>query len=219
MIVAHQSMGMNSMKARKVIKQVSSNDSDIHLEASQSHWTSLKVLSTISQSLAEQLRPTLSYKYLKNSYFLVRAHFSQLIPFYVTRVAAGPPSNVEDYDYIEHLDLNEHLTGNSKDIFCIRVEGESMIGAGICDNDILVVDRSVEPTDGKIVIASLNSELTVKRLKRVGDQITLMPANIGYSPIIVTEDIDFKIWGVVVHVIHSLVTEEKKRSLENTAIE
>lgn len=172
------------------------------------------MLSTISQVLAEKLRPTLSYKHLQDSYFLIKARCARLLPFYVTRVAAGTPFNGEHYDYIEHLDLNEHLTGNSDNIFCIRVEGESMIGAGICDNDILVVDRSIEPTDGKIVIASLNSELTVKRLKRTGDQIILMPANPTYSPIIVTKDIDFKIWGVVVHIIHSLLTEEKNEPLE-----
>jgi DNA polymerase V len=176
------------------------------------------MLSTISQSHAEQLRPTLSYRHLKNSYFLIRANFSRVIPFYATRVAAGTPFNGEDYDYIEHLDLNEHLTGNSNNIFCIRVQGESMIDAGICDNDILVVDRSMEPTDEKIVIASLNSELTVKRLKRVGDQIILMPANPAYSPIVVTADIDLKIWGVVIHVIHSLLTEEKT-SIEEITID
>jgi len=69
-------------------------------------------------------------------------------------------------DYIEQtLDLNQYLAGNSKTIFCVHVEGDSMIEADIHDNDILVVDRSIEPTDGKIVIACVNSELTVKRLK------------------------------------------------------
>ncbi|HEV2524578.1 MAG TPA: S24 family peptidase [Gammaproteobacteria bacterium] len=207
------------MEARKVIKQTISKSNSAPLEDTQSNWTSLNMLSTISQSHAEQLRPTLSYKHLKNSCFLIRARFSRVIPFYVTRVAAGTPFNGEDYDYIEHLDLNEHLTGNSNNIFCIRVQGESMIGAGICDNDILVVDRSIQPTDGTIVIASLNSELTVKRLKHAGDQITLMPANADYSPIVVTEDIELKIWGVVIHVIHSLLTEEKKISVENATVE
>ncbi len=207
------------MKARKVIKETIVNSSSAYLKDTQTSWTSLSMLSTISQSLAEELRPTLSYKDLKNSYFLVKARFARVIPFYVTRVAAGTPFNGEDYDYIEHLDLNEHLTGNSNNIFCIRVQGESMIGAGICDNDILVVDRSIKPTDGKIVIASLNSELTVKRLKCVGDQIILMPANSDYSPIIITKDIDFKIWGVVVHVIHSLLPEEKKINVEDTVVE
>ncbi len=170
-------------------------------------------LLSISQTLAEQLRPVLSYKHLHNCYFLIKAHCTRRIPFYVTRVAAGKPFNGENYDYIENLDLNEHLAGSSDNIFCMRVEGESMIGAGICDNDILIVDRSIEPTDGKIVIASLNSELTVKRLKCIGDQIILMPANSLYSPIIVTKDIDFKIWGVVIHVIHSLMESKEQTEI------
>lgn len=191
------------MDARQVTSQIPPQ------ENSKSMYTDR--LLSISQSLAEQLRPSLSYKYLQDCYFLIKARCTRRIPFYVTRVAAGKPFNGEDYNYIENLDLNEHLTGSSSDnIFCMRVEGESMVGAGICDNDILVVDRSIEPTDGKIVIASLNSELTVKRLKHAGDQIILMPANSLYSPIIVTKDIDFKIWGVVIHVIHSLMEKKEK---------
>jgi DNA polymerase V len=91
----------------------------------------------------------------------------------------------------------------------MRVQGDSMIGAGIHDNDMLVVDRSIKATDGKIVIASLNSGLTVKRLRHIENQIILMPENSNYSPIVVTADLDLKIWGVVVHVIHSFLTEEK----------
>jgi DNA polymerase V len=200
------------MDTGKVIKQKISKTNRMHTEEKAA--SGAYRFSIISQSLAEQLRPTLSYKHLQKCYFLIRAHSSRVIPFYVTRVAAGTPFNGENYDYIEHLDLNEHLIGNSHNIFCMRVEGQSMIEACICDNDILVVDRSIEPRDGKIVIASLNSELTVKRLKQVGDQIILMPANPAYSPIIVTEDIEFKIWGVVVHVIHSLLTEEKDKPEE-----
>jgi DNA polymerase V len=213
LIVAHQSTRPKSMNnTGHAIKQIISKNNSTYLEDNPPKGTYR--LSTISQSLAAQLRPTLSYKHLQKGYFLIKAHCSRPIPFYVTRVAAGMPFNGEDYDYIEHIDLNEHLIGNAKRIFCIRVEGDSMVGAGICDNDILFIDRSVEPTDGKIVIASLNSELTVKRLKWVDNQIILMPENPLYSPLFVTKDIELKIWGVVVHVVHSLLTEEKSKCKE-----
>lgn len=79
-----------------------------------------------------------------------------------------------------------------------------MIGAGIHDNDILVVDRSIEAISGKIVVASINAEFTVKCLKIEGGEVMLMPENSAHSPILMTDCSDFKIWGVVVHVIHSI---------------
>ena len=86
----------------------------------------------------------------------------------------------------------------------VRVSGDSMTGAGIFNNDLLIVDRSIEAVDGKIVIAAVNSELTLKRLKHLDNQMVLMPENPAYDPIAITEDMDLKIWGVVIHVIHSL---------------
>lgn len=164
-----------------------------------------RVLYPVSQSPVENLRPKLSYGHLKNRCFRIRstALRSTSFSFYSTRIAAGSPSNVED-DIEQELDLNEYVGRNSNTIFCLQVEGDSMIGAGIHNNDILVVDRSIEPANGKIVIASLNAEFTVKRLKLEGDEVMLMPENPAYSPILITEETDFKIWGVVVHVIHSL---------------
>ncbi len=125
------------------------------------------------------------------------------IPLFNGKVAAGFPSPADDY--IEKtLDLNELLIQKPAATFFVRAEGESMLGAGIHPNDILVVDRSLEPTVGKIVICALNGELTVKRLKSIADGVVLGAENPAYPDIIVQEYIDLVIWGVVTSVIHSL---------------
>ncbi len=125
------------------------------------------------------------------------------IPLYSSRVAAGFPFPVDDH--IEHhLDLNQHLIQKPAATFLVRVEGDSMIEAGIYENDILIVDRSVEAHDGKVVIAMLNGELTVKRFRKLKGNAWLQPENPKYIPIQLTEEVDFHIWGVVIHVIHSL---------------
>ena len=86
----------------------------------------------------------------------------------------------------------------------VRVCGESMKNAGIFPNDILVVDRSINPVDGKVVIAAVDGELTVKRLKQEKDALYLMPENPEFSPIAVREMQDLNIWGVVTNVIHAV---------------
>ena len=78
-----------------------------------------------------------------------------------------------------------------------------MIGVGIYNDAILIVDRSVKPTDGKIVVAVIDNEFTVKRLKLRGKQVILFPENLEFKPIVTTEVMDFKIWGVVLHAIRS----------------
>jgi len=123
------------------------------------------------------------------------------IPLFSGKVAAGFPSPADDY--IEKtLDLNELLIQKPAATFFVRAEGESMLGAGIHPNDILVVDRSIDPVIGKIVICALNGELTVKRLNSIGDEIVLGAENPAYPDIIVAKDIDLVIWGVVTNVIH-----------------
>ncbi len=125
------------------------------------------------------------------------------IPFYASRVAAGFPSPADDH-VENHLDLNQHLVQRPSATFFVRVEGDSMINVGIHEDDILIVDRSIEPTNGRIVIAAVNGELTVKRLEIQQKRLRLLPENPRYSPLEITEEIEFTIWGVVVHVIHSL---------------
>jgi len=125
------------------------------------------------------------------------------LPLYSHTVSAGFPSPAED-DKEERLDLNELLIKHPSSTFFLRVSGSSMIKAGIHHQDILVVDRSLEPLDGRIVIASLNGELTVKRLKCIGKQVMLVAENDGYPPINITEEMDFRVWGVVTNVIHAV---------------
>ena len=86
----------------------------------------------------------------------------------------------------------------------MRVEGESMLGAGIHPNDILVVDRSIEPVPGKIVVCALNGELTVKRLDCENDQWKLKAENPNFPDIELHEEIDMVVWGVVTNVIHAV---------------
>ena len=125
------------------------------------------------------------------------------IPLFNGKVSAGFPSPADDY--IEKtLDLNDLLIQKPAATFFVRAEGESMLGAGIHPNDILVVDRSLEPVVGKIVICALNGELTVKRLKSIGKEIILGAENPAYADIIVQEYVELVIWGVVTNVIHSL---------------
>ena len=120
---------------------------------------------------------------------------------YSSRVQAGFPSPADDY-IEKSLDLNEHLISHPSATFFVRVSGDSMIGAGIHHNDILIVDRSLKPKNDSIIIAVLNGELTVKRLKIRANQYILAPENAEYAAIQVKEEMDFKVWGVVTSVVH-----------------
>ena len=118
-------------------------------------------------------------------------------------VSAGFPSPASDYEQ-DRLDLNKHLVKNPAATFFVRVTGDSMIGAGIHDGDLLVVDRSIEPRDKYIVIAVLDGELTVKRIRINRGKIRLVPENESYFAHEVTGDNEFEVWGVVTNVIHKL---------------
>lgn len=125
------------------------------------------------------------------------------LPFYQHAISAGFPSPADD-EMAEKFDLNELLIKHPSATFFLRVAGSSMIKAGIHHNDILIVDRSVEAKNGKIVIAAVNGELTVKRLFIEGDRIQLIAENDSYRPIDITGDKELHIWGVVTNVIHSV---------------
>jgi len=120
---------------------------------------------------------------------------------YAAKISAGFPSPAEDY-IDKKLDLNEHLIKHPSATFFVKVEGNSMINAGIHSGDTLIVDRALEPADKKIVIAVINGEMTVKRIRKSKGKLYLMPENDAFKPIEVTEDSDFQIWGVVTSVIH-----------------
>jgi DNA polymerase V len=125
------------------------------------------------------------------------------LPLFGHKIAAGFPSPADDY-VEDRIDLNQHLIRHKEASFFLRVKGDSMLGAGIHDGDLLIVDRALEPTDGKIVIAVLDGELTVKRLERRHGRIRLLPENPAYPPIEVKNEQDLVIWGVVTHVIHGV---------------
>lgn len=125
------------------------------------------------------------------------------IPLYGSKVAAGSPSPADDH--IEgHLDLNEHLIKHPASTFFVRATGNSMINAGIHENDILIVDRSIPPTHGKIVIAAIDGQLTVKRLHIKNNKLILLPENQAFDPIEINENNEVYIWGIVTNVIHSM---------------
>jgi DNA polymerase V len=126
-----------------------------------------------------------------------------LLPLFTGKVAAGFPSPADDY-VEKNLDLNELLVQKPAATFFVRAQGESMLGAGIHPDDILVVDRSIEPVPGKIVICALNGELTVKRLARENGQWKLQAENPVYADIAIHEDLELVIWGVVTNVIHAV---------------
>src|SRR5919205_1015091 len=124
-------------------------------------------------------------------------------PLFLASVSAGFPSPAEDY--IEgRLDLNRHLIKHPAATFFVRVAGDSMIDAGIHPGDILVVDRAVEPADGRVVIAVIDGELTVKRIAQRNGRLYLVADNSRYAPLEIVEEMEFEIWGVVTTVIHHL---------------
>lgn len=125
------------------------------------------------------------------------------LPLFVGKVAAGFASPADDY-VDKTLDLNELLVQKPAATYFVRAQGESMLGAGIHPNDIMVVDRSIEPVPGKVVICALNGEMTVKRLQQENGQWKLKAENPAYPDIDLYDDLDMVIWGVVTNVIHPL---------------
>ncbi len=123
------------------------------------------------------------------------------LPLAGSNISAGFPSPADDY-MEKTMDLNEHLVRHPSATFFVRVSGDSMKDAGIHHGDLLVVDRSIEPVEGKVVIAVMNGELVVKRLIRRNGILFLAAENANYPPIEVRDELDFLIWGVVTHVIH-----------------
>lgn len=125
-------------------------------------------------------------------------------PLFLSRIPAGFPSPADDY-VEDCIDLNDHLVKHPAATFFLRVRGHSMTGAGIFDNDLVVVDRSLEPVSGAVVIAVLDGELTVKRLARLPDgAVELRPEHPDFAVIRLTEWHELNIWGVVTDVIHSV---------------
>jgi DNA polymerase V len=141
-------------------------------------------------SPADVLRPYLGAKILK-------------LPLFAERVQAGFPSPATDY--IEaRLDLNQLMIQHAEATFFLRAKGLSMLGAGINDGDLLVVDRSINAAHGHVVIAVVDGEFTVKRLHQKTGAVHLISENPDYPNITFTDGQELQIWGVVTNVIHKL---------------
>lgn len=125
------------------------------------------------------------------------------LPLFTSKVPAGFPSPADDH-LEASIDLNQLYIEHPAATFFVRVQGHSMKDAGIHNGDMLIVDRSLEAKSGSIVIAVISGELTLKRLVVEGQQVWLKPENAEFEPLLITEEMDLHIWGVVAHVIHSL---------------
>jgi DNA polymerase V len=137
-------------------------------------------------------------------YYPSRTFLESLIsfPFFGGGIPAGFPSPAEDFNE-ERLDIRAYLVKNPAATFFARVTGDSMKDMGISDGDLLVVDRSIKPSDGKPAVCFLNGEFTLKKVSVRGGKIYLLPANNHFPVIEVGTDEQFVVWGVVTHVIKS----------------
>jgi len=125
------------------------------------------------------------------------------LPLFTCPVSAGFPSPAEDY--VEgKLDLNQYLIKHPVATFFVRVTGDSMIGSGIHSGDLLIVDRSLEAKNNKVIIAVVDGELLVKRLRIQKKQIMLVADNPEYPTLVIQGEMNFEVWGVVTNVIHPL---------------
>ena len=124
------------------------------------------------------------------------------LPLIDQGISAGFPSPAQDFLDMS-IDLNKELIKNPSATFYGRVKGDSMKDIGIDDGDLLIIDKSLEPKDGKIAVCFIDGEFTIKKIKLEEDFLWLEAANDNYKPIKVTKDNDFVVWGIVIHVIKS----------------
>lgn len=125
------------------------------------------------------------------------------LPFVADGISAGFPSPALDFVDLS-IDLNKHLIKHPSATFYGRVKGDSLKNAGIHTGDLLIIDRSLEPTNGKIAVCYIDGEFTAKRIKIEKPIIWLIAENENYQPIKVTKENDFLIWGIVTHVIKNV---------------
>ncbi|MDE7426933.1 MAG: translesion error-prone DNA polymerase V autoproteolytic subunit [Muribaculaceae bacterium] len=127
---------------------------------------------------------------------------SQPLPYADSGIQAGFPSPAQDY-ITESIDLNREIVRHPAATFYGRVAGDSMIEEGIEPGDIVVIDRSLEPSDGDLTVCCLDGEFTLKRISLRAGNVWLIPSNETFDPILVTPDSRFEIWGVVTHTIRN----------------
>ena len=139
-----------------------------------------------------------------SSYSSKKESFStRLFPLATETISAGFPSPAEDY--VERgIDLNKDLIKNPISTFFLRVSGNSMNNAGIYNNDLLIIDRSINPNPGNIVVALVDGEFTLKRLIKEKNNYYLKADKENYPAISLYEYIDIQIWGVAIYSIHEL---------------
>ncbi len=125
------------------------------------------------------------------------------LPLYSSKVRAGFPSPADDF-IEDTLDLNQYLIKHPASTFIVRAEGDSMVGAGIYSGSLLLVDKSLEPKHGDIIVVALNGELTVKTLYKKNNKTQLHAANPDFLPININEAFETIVWGVVISIIQKL---------------
>lgn len=139
----------------------------------------------------------------KLSFFLPDAENNLEMPYISSGIKAGFPSPAADFDG-SRISIDQVVVKNPTATFYAKANGNSMIGAGIDDGDILVIDKSIEPQDGKIAVCFIDGEFTVKRIKVQENSLLLLPENKLFEPIEVTQENDFIIWGIVTYVVKKL---------------
>ena len=119
-------------------------------------------------------------------------------------ISAGFPSPAEDFQQTR-ISLDKELVKNKDATFFARVSGDSMKGAGLNDGDLIIIDKSINPENGKIAVCLIDGEFTIKRIKKEKEKIYLIPENIKYKAIELKEGNELVIWGIVVYVIKNLL--------------
>lgn len=139
----------------------------------------------------------------KLSFFIPNTESNLEMPYISSGIKAGFPSPAADFDG-SRISIDQIVVKNQTATFYAKANGNSMIGAGIDDGDILVIDKSIEPQDGKIAVCFIDGEFTVKRIKVQENSLLLLPENMLFEPIEVTQENDFIIWGIVTYVVKKL---------------
>lgn len=148
------------------------------------------------------------YRTTREAQIIILGHclsneFRTILPLYTSPVSAGFPSPAEDY-LQKRVSLDELIIKNPTSSFIVQAEGDSMIGAGIYPKSLLVVDRSLEPKNNDIIIASIENEFLVKRFKKTKNKIFLLSENNKYPPFELLENLENVFWGVVVCILNPL---------------
>lgn len=140
----------------------------------------------------------------KLHFFIPKTDSNIELPYIAAGIKAGFPSPAADFEETK-ISLDSFLIKNKEATFYAKASGNSMTGAGIDDGDILVIDRSLEPSDNKIAICFIDGEFTVKKIKIIDKKLFLHPENEAYQPIEVLEENEFMIWGIVTYVIKKMI--------------